>query len=236
MGFGERFARFVTTLKLDVELPEGFEVLDPYRDEEVRRVVREFCGRYYAGHHPRIGVWGINPGRFGAGVTGLSFTDPVSLRDQLGMATSIEGRRELSAEFIGMVIDAYGGPQRWYHDVFLSALSPLGFVRDGVNINFYDDRALERNIVPFVLDGQRAMIEAGVSKSGCVILGSGKLKSFVERYVQPMIGYDEVHYLDHPRFIMQYRRKQVTSYVERYVTTIRGIVEKTFLHERASAS
>ena len=143
-------------------MPEGFSVMNPYEHADVRRVVTTFCERYYGGSRQRLPVWGINPGRFGAGLTGLSFTDPNALRQDLGIESAIVGRREPSAEFIYTMIDAYGGPASYYHDVYMSALSPLGFLRGGVNINFYDDAGFMREIVPFVIDCVRVQTSYGL--------------------------------------------------------------------------
>jgi hypothetical protein len=211
------------TVKLDVELPHGFEVLDPYRDPEVQRVVRAFCERYYVGTQLRLPMWGINPGRFGGGVTGLSFTDPVSLSGQLGIESSITGRREISAEFIGMVIEAYGGPHTFYNDVYLGALSPLGFVRDGVNINFYDNATLAQNIAPFIKRCLQVQMDAGLVRDRAILLGTGALQKYAHRWLGDVFGSMKVTALDHPRFIMQYRRKRVGEYVERYVEAIRSV-------------
>ena len=219
--FGSRAASFLTSLQFDVPLPEGFAVLDPYRDKAVVDVVQQFCARYYTGNHLRLPIWGINPGRFGAGVTGLSFTDPHALRHDLELDTSIQGRREPSADFIYRVISAYGGATTFYHDVYMSALSPLGFIKDGVNINFYDDAVLTRDIVPFVVDCMRRQTSMGLRDDVCIVLGTGKLKTFMERHIRPQMPYTTVHYLEHPRFIMQYRRRFIDDYVRAYVDVIR---------------
>jgi len=224
--FGSRVASFLTSLRFDVPLPGGFAVLDPYRDGAVVDVVHQFCARYYTGNHLRLPIWGINPGRFGAGVTGLSFTDPYALRHDLGLVTSIDGRREPSADYVYRVIGAYGGPTAFYHDVYMSALSPLGFIKDGVNINFYDDPTLMRDIVPFVVDCMRRQTAMGLRDDVCIVLGSGKLKAFMERYIRPVIPYATIHYLEHPRFIMQYRRTTMQDYLDRYVGVIRSGVEQ----------
>lgn len=221
--FGDRVAAFLTSLRFDVPLPDGFAVMDPYRNADVVDVVQQFCRRYYTGDHLRLPVWGINPGRFGAGVTGLSFTDPYALRHDLDLATTIEGRREPSAEFVYKVVQAYGGPQAYYHDVYMSALSPLGFTKGGVNINFYDHPGLQRDIVPFVVDCMRRQTEMGLRADVCVVLGTGKLKTFMETHIRPVLGYAEVAYLEHPRYVIQYRRRFMDDYVRTYVDTIRRL-------------
>lgn len=155
-------------------------------------------------------------------MTGLSFTDPHALTHQLGLQSTLAGRREPSAEFISSVIDAYGGAKAFYRDIYMSALSPLGFVKDGKNINFYDDARLKADIVPFVLDSMRTMIQAGLRTDATVLLGSGALKLFFEKHIRPHIHFDTVVYLDHPRYVMQYRRRDMERYVQEYVRTIQN--------------
>ena len=220
MAFSNSIADFLTTLNLGVDLPAGYEVLDSCQDPEVRRVVRLFAETYYAGEQQRTAIWGINPGRFGAGVTGLAFTDPYALTTMLGIDTTIAGRRELSAEFVWMVIEAYGGAQRFFADFFMSALSPLGFVRGGKNINFYDDTDFLLAIEPQILAWVHEQTAAGLRADRCIVLGTGKLRHVMEHQLRPHLDYGHGDYLEHPRFIMQYRRKRVGEYVDKYVETL----------------
>jgi len=224
-SFAQFVERFLTQVSISDHLPSGIEILQPYGNPEVRRVLHEMCVRYYSSSSRRIGVWGINPGRFGAGLTGLSFTDPWAVHHDLGITTTLSGRREMSAEFISMVIAAYGGPTSFYHDVYMSALSPLGFIRDGVNINFYDDPALEKLMTPNIIRWMNDVFEHRVRRDVTILLGSGKLRTFMERSVREAAGVSEVVYLDHPRYIMQYRRRDVVRYVQLYVDTIRQAVD-----------
>jgi hypothetical protein len=105
----------------------------------------------------------------------------------------------------------------------MNAISPLGFVKNGVNINFYDDPALKKAIIPFALQSIAAVHAAGVRSDVCVVLGTGSLKTFVEREIRPEVGWDHVAYLEHPRYVMQYRRKDVPVFIEKYVRTIREL-------------
>lgn len=222
--FGRFVERFLSTVTVDVRLPPGIEVLRPYSDAEVLRVLGIMCRQYYGGTHQRVGVWGINPGRFGAGITGLSFTDPWAVEHDLGITTKLTGRRELSAEFVSRVIEAYGGPKPFYHDVYMSALCPLGFVRNGVNINFYDDADLARRIRPKIIEWMNLTFDAGVRRDVTIVLGAGKLRGYMERFVKDDVRLGQVIYLDHPRYIMQYRRRDVNEYVKLYVETLRSAV------------
>lgn len=225
--FGSSVATYLTSLQFTGSIPQDFEVLNPYVYPEVRRVVTTVCHRFYVDSRPRIGIWGINPGRLGAGLTGLSFTDPVSLQHVLGVTSTIVGRSEPSAQFITDVIQSYGGPEAFYRDVYMSALSPLGFLRDGKNVNFYDDPVFAANIVPWI-DEQVAIQETfGLQRGNAIVLGKGKLQAYVERNIRQRRGWEQVTYLEHPRFIAQYRRKSWNEYVTLYVTAIRNLVHSS---------
>lgn len=222
-SFGSHVEDFLTSVVIREVLPKDFHVLRPYTNPEVQRIVHNMCKKYYTGVQQRIAVWGINPGRFGAGVTGLSFTDPYAVKHSLGIATTLEGRRELSAEFIQDVIEAYGGPGDFYRSLFLTALCPLGFVKNGVNINFYDDVDLQRRLTPSIFHWIQQQIAFGVRTDNTVVLGTGKLRTFFEKHIRTQCGFQNVAYLEHPRYIMQYRRKERDAFVALYVDTFRSL-------------
>ena len=87
---------------------------------------------------------GINPGRFGAGITGVNFTAPRQLKENCGIDHPWGNSSELSAEFIYEMIAAFGGPAKFYADYFIGAVSPLGYMKDRKNINYYDDKKLQQ--------------------------------------------------------------------------------------------
>src|SRR5205085_2097693 len=139
--FAERAYRFYCALAAP-RVPRGVQVMNPYADGRVRRFVHVFLDKYFGDTRERVLVMGINPGRFGAGVTGVTFTDPVALNDFCGIPNHLPRKRELSSVFVYDVIAAMGGPDAFFRDFFLTAVCPLGFTRDGRNMNYYDDRKL----------------------------------------------------------------------------------------------
>src|SRR5687767_6226571 len=73
---------FLFNLDFPVELPPGIEVMHPFLDAETARIVEVFYNKYYGDDNPRYCIIGINPGRFGGGVTGIPFTDPIRLEKE----------------------------------------------------------------------------------------------------------------------------------------------------------
>lgn len=190
--------------------------MNPYTEPRVRGYLRAFLGKYFSDNRERLLILGINPGRFGAGVTGVTFTDPVVLADECGIQNHLPRRRELSSVFIYAVINQLGGPEAFNSRFFLSAVSPLGFTRAAINLNYYDDPKLERAVTPFIVSSIEQHIAVGGRRDHVVVLGRGKNAKFLERLNEQHGWFDSVHSLDHPRFIMQYRRKHLVPYLASY--------------------
>ena len=190
--------------------------MNPYAEPAVRGYVRAFLGKYFADNRERVLVLGINPGRFGAGVTGVTFADPVALADYCGIPNDLARRRELSSVFVYTIVNALGGPEDFHSRFFLSAVCPLGFTRKGVNLNYYDDRKLERAVTPFIVSSIEQHIAMGGRRDHVVVLGRGENSRFLTRLNDQHGWFESIHSLDHPRFIMQYRRKKLDAYVEKY--------------------
>jgi hypothetical protein len=196
--------------------------MNPYVDARIQRYVRSFLDRYFPDNRDRTLILGINPGRFGAGITGVTFTDPVALADECGIPNDLPRKRELSSIFIYSVINHLGGPEAFFSRFFLSAVCPLGFTRRGINLNYYDDRKLERAVTPLISSSVEAQIALGCGRDRLIVLGSGQNAQFLKRLNDEHQWFRSVHALDHPRFILQYRRKQVDSYIRKYEDVLRA--------------
>jgi hypothetical protein len=219
--FGARVYRFYRTLESPA-VPAGIDVMTPYRAAHVRRHVRQFLRRYFDDNDPRVLVFGINPGRFGAGITGVTFTDPVALADVCGIANDLPRRRELSSVFVYRFIERFGGVRAFYRRFFLTAASPLGFTRKGRNLNYYDDPRLTRAVTPFIIRSIERQIALGGRRDHAIVLGTGANMRFISRLNADHGFFQEIHALEHPRPIMQYRRRQLEYYLSRYVEVFRA--------------
>ncbi len=190
--------------------------MNPYVDAHIQRYLRAFLDKYFSDNRQRTLVLGINPGRFGAGITGVTFTDPVALADECGIPNDLPRKRELSSIFIYSVINHLGGPEAFFRRFFLSAVCPLGFTRRGINLNYYDDRKLERAVTLLIASSIEAQIALGCRRDRVIVLGRGQNAKFLKRLNDEHRWFASVHALDHPRFILQYRRRQVDSYIRNY--------------------
>lgn len=217
----DRIIRFYQSLSLNVRLPKGVNVMNPYQDDATMRVCKLFYKKFYNDDEPRTVMLGINPGRFGSGTTGISFTDPMRLERDCGIVNTMPKKPELSSDFIYRMIGAFGGPAVFYKQYFISAVSPLGFTLAGKNINYYDDRKLMNSVRPFAVDSINKVVNLGMSKEKCYCIGEGKNFNFLTELNQEYAWFKEVIPLPHPRFIMQYRRKQLDAHIRQYIELLR---------------
>ena len=214
MTFSERTLKFYKSLHIDALLPDNIEVLNPYKDKEVIESCKSFYDKYYNDSEGRRIILGINPGRFGAGVTGIPFTDPLRLERECGIANTFKKRSELSSEFIYMLIDQMGGPDHFYKHYFIGAVSPLGFIKDNKNFNYYDSIELMRALKPFIIHNLVEQIGLGINSRKCYCLGQGKNFEYLQMINQELGLFDKIIPIPHPRWVMQYKRKDLKKILQ----------------------
>lgn len=217
MLVSEHILQFYQSLKLEVKLPDGIEVINPYEDEQVIKVCKLFYTKYYGDTNGRRLILGINPGRFGAGVTGIPFTDPIKLEQDCHISNGFAKRAELSSEFIYSLINEMGGPKHFYSHYFIGAVSPLGFIKDGKNFNYYDSKELLMILKPFIVKSLIKQIGCGVNSKKCYCLGQGKNYEFLSMINAQLKIFNQIVPLPHPRWVMQYKRKMKDQIIENTV-------------------
>ena len=195
------------------------ELINPYESPAARGVVREFYNKFYNDNNKRIFVFGINPGRFGGGLTGISFTDPVALREHCGIENALGERKELSSKFIYMVTNEFGGTKKFFSRVFLTALCPFAIIKNGKNYNYYDEKPLAQKLKPEIINTIKSQIKFGARRDFVVLLGKKNANYFSE-INNEFKFFDNVIVLEHPRYIMQYRLKKKDFYIKKYIDAI----------------
>jgi hypothetical protein len=215
--FADRALRFYKTLGRPI-IPGGTGVsaLYPHDSRQVLRYTQRFLDMYFRDTKIRVFVFGINPGRFGSGATGVTFTDPINLTNVCHIDNTLEQRQELSSQFIYKVIELWGGPLAFYQRFFLTAVSPVGFRRNGVNYNYYDDAQLLASLRPFILTTLRRQLDLGARRDVAIVLGTGKNYRFMVSLNEEYHLFDKVYAVEHPRYIMQYRRRELAKYLRKY--------------------
>jgi hypothetical protein len=216
MTLADRILSFQKNLKLNIKLPKGVLAMNPYQDEIAFSICKKFYEKFYNDQGTRTMILGINPGRHGGGITGVPFTDPLKLTE-LGIANEFQKKRELSADFIYQMINAFGGTEKFYQTFYISAISPLGFTKDEKNLNYYDVKGLPELLDKFIVDCMNNQLSWGINKKICFCLGEGENFKFLKKLNTKHSFFDKIISLPHPRFIMQYRRKRVNEFIDLYL-------------------
>lgn len=225
----EKIIDFNVSLEFNGTLPEGIGIMNPFKEnDQIIPLSSTFYRKYYNDCDKRHLILGINPGRFGAGVTGIPFTDTKRLREKCGIPYTGKETHEPSSVFVYEVIEAYGGPEKFYHDLYIHSIFPLGFVIiDDLgkmkNYNYYDSKALTEAIYDFSVENIRKQIALGCETDICFCFGTGKNEKFLRSLNKEYGFFKKIIALEHPRFIMQYQTKNRALYIEKYLAAFNSI-------------
>lgn len=219
MNFSDKAIKYFTKLKTTDNINTGIDIINPYESNAVKRVVKEFFNKFYNDNNKRIFIIGINPGRFGGGVTGISFTDPIALKEHCGINNNLGNIKELSSKFIYQMITAYGGTDKFYSKVFITALYPLALIKDGKNFNYYDDKSVAVILRNEIIKNLKTQISFGANNEMAIILGKKNADYFLS-INKEFDFFRRIVVLEHPRYIMQYKSKQINAYIEKYLELI----------------
>lgn len=221
MTFGEKVLTFYENLNISPEdIPDNIEIMVPMKNAQVRVYNNIFYRKFYNDQDKRIFLIGINPGRFGGGITGIPFTDPINLEKVLKIKNDFPKRHEVSSRFIYEVVKAMGGPEMFFRKCYLTAVSPLGFVLENKNINYYDIEELAKKYEEQFASWLRQQISFGANTNVAFSLGRGKNFKFLKNLNTKHNLFRHILALPHPRWVMQYRYTNKAQFVNLYVKQI----------------
>lgn len=210
-------------------LPKGIRMMNPFKeDPRVMQTVEAFYHKYYSRNTSRHLVLGINPGRFGSGLTGIPFTDPKRLEFECHIPYSGKITHEPSSVFIYEMIHAYGGLETFYNDIYINSVCPLGFTSIDANgkeknYNYYDSPELIGATEDFITWNIQEQIKLGVDTHTCFCFGTGKNEKFLRKLNDEHQFFKNIIALEHPRFIMQYKSRSKQFYIDKYVEAFRSV-------------
>ncbi|ALL07344.1 hypothetical protein AQ505_18735 [Pedobacter sp. PACM 27299] len=221
--FAARIIAFNKSLTYKGTLPEGIRIMNPFQESPLALAASsEFYQKYYHDSQPRHLILGINPGRFGSGQTGISFTDPKRLVANCHIDFPGPMTHEPSSAYIYEMIAAFGGEEQFYQQFYIHSICPLGFTKIGengkeTNYNYYDSPALLKSVYPFIVENIRKQIEMGFETEVCFCFGTGKNEAFFRKVNEAHQFFKKIVALEHPRYIMQYKSKEKALYIDKYL-------------------
>ncbi len=223
--FAQKVISFNQSLKYTGKLPQYFNVLNPYLDNpETMIVMQQFYNKYYNDKKRRKLILGINPSRHGAGVTGVPFTDTKRLESICGIKMHSAHTHEISSVFMYDMINAYGGPESFYHNFYINSPFPLAIIRkdnkeNWLNANYYDDPDLFLMVKNFMIASLKNHISVGLDISEVFVLGK-KNADYITRLNQEAKLFNRLTVLEHPRYIQQYKSKDKQLYIDKYILAL----------------
>jgi len=182
-----------------------------------------FYHKYYNDNDARHLILGINPGRFGGGITGIPFTDPKRLVSECHIAYDGKPAHEPSSVFVYEMINAFGGPEAFYKKFYINSLFPLGFTKVEANgkeknYNYYDSKELLSTVTDAIIDNINKQVALGISTDVCFCFGTGKNENILRRLNNEHGFFKKIVALEHPRFIMQYKAMSKQFYIDKYLS------------------
>ena len=224
-----RIIAFNESLKFTAPLPEGIRAMNPFRENpNALEASSRFYKKYYNDTNTRHMVLGINPGRFGAGLTGVPFTDPKRFQGLMGDAVyDGPSAHEPSSVFVYEMIEQYGGVESFYGAYYINSICPLGFTslkENGkeVNYNYYDNRELTEAARPFMIECLKKQLEFNIARDVCFCLGTGKNAAFITALNGEYGFFERIVPLEHPRYVIQYKSKRKQEYIGKYLAAFRS--------------
>ncbi|WP_419698208.1 uracil-DNA glycosylase family protein [Mucilaginibacter sp. NFX135] len=221
--FADRIIAFNQQLEFTGALPPGISIMNPFKESgPAMEVSTRFYRKYYSDAHPRHLILGINPGRFGSGMTGVSFTDPKRMIAQCQIPFPGPMTHEPSSEYVYDMINAFGGIPEFYQQFYIHSVCPLGFTITGsnrkeTNYNYYDTPVLQKVAYPFIIENIQKQIDIGFETDVCFCFGAGKNEAFLRKLNDEKQFFKQIIALEHPRYIMQYKSRSKQDYIDKYI-------------------
>lgn len=223
--FADRVIKFNSELDFSGVLPRGIQVMNPFmEDRQILTVTETFYKKFYNDNNIRKLILGINPGRFGAGTTGIPFTDTKRLKDKCNINIDSVSTHEPSSVFVYEFIEKYGGVRKFYNNYYINAICPLGFIKKNnrdnwINCNYYDYEELFACLQSFIISSLKKQISFGVDSRTCFVLGK-KNAQYLKRINDKESFFDKIFVFEHPRYIVQYKWKYKEKYFAEYLKSL----------------
>ncbi len=224
MTFAKQILDFYFSLPKELPLPNGVETIYPYDNPETRDVMQRYFQKYYDDTRPRTYLIGINPGRLGSGITGIGFTDAYHLEEYCDIPNSFDKKAELSASFMFEVMAAYGGVEAFTKEFFFTTVMPLGLLKNGKNYNYYDDKETQESLEPFITETLLKQMSFPQAKPRIICIGMGKNLKYLQTFNQKHNCFESIDVVPHPRWVMQYRRKEKQKYIDVYLDALKKAI------------
>ena len=214
--------------KVDIKLPSGFKLINPYNGlnkEKINDIANRFYNKFYNDNIPRRLIIGSSPARRGTALTGVPYEDIEHLQNITGVYLDKFYVNKSSSNFLYDVIEEFGGSDKFYSKFYMNFVCPLGIVRINfngkeVNCNYYENKKVQDILYSFIVESIKKQVEFGIDTSVVYCIGSGENYSFLTKLNNEYKWFNKIIPLEHPRFIMQYNSKKRPEYMKKYLDAL----------------
>ena len=177
----------------------------------------KFHKKYVEPNSPKIVICGINPGRNGAGLTGIPFIDFESLSKMIPDIK--ENDWEPSAKFFFSIIQEFG-IEAFYRNFHVTNISWFGFSRINKpkNVNYFDND-ISTEIATCLINKFVEEIEL-INPDYIIPLSKHVLYELESLKKKCRIRAEIGTRLNHPSWVTTYRSNDLTSGRQKYVDTL----------------
>src|ERR1700744_2059997 len=193
-------------------LPENKVIYNPFTDlVQPPHIATRFYEKYFNDAHPRCALFGINPFKWGAGLTGIPFTDAKRLQSECHIAYEGKASQENSSQFIYEMIHAFGGVEEFYRRFYCCWLYPFGFLDPSdpkdKGVSYYASKDLTAIATPLIIENIRRQIAIGVRTDLCFVNGAGENDKALRHLNDQYHFFEQIVTLEHPGYIVRYHNR-----------------------------
>ena len=174
----------------------------------------KYYERFYLTNFPKIVLCGINPGRLGAGKTGIPFMDFNSLSKIFPGINRNDSER--SANFIFKIIENFGF-DIFFKNFYITNFSFFGFIKGNNNLNYFK---LPQEAIDIIFD--YFVYEMEIIKPKYIISLSMDVFDSINS-IKNLQNINKTFRLAHPYYCSFISREK--KYLYEYLTTLKNILQ-----------
>ena len=208
MIYEELKNKYIDSGKIELLLKDSnISVLDGFLDNW--ETITKFNKSYYDRNLPKTVICGINPGKNGAGKTGIPFLDFTSLSKMIDSVDRQDTER--SSQFFYDIVQEIG-VKEFYKSFYVTNISWVGYISGNKNVNYYD---LPLAAKEFVYDMFKYEMQL-VNPSTIISLSGAVKETVLELFPRDEIDTDPQ--LPHPNYCAF--PKNIENSKERYMSLL----------------
>jgi len=101
---------------------------------------------------------------------------------------------------------------------------PLGLLKNNKNYNCYDDLQTQSDLEPLKEETLLKQMSFPQAKPNIICVGQGKNFKYLKAFNNKHECFESIEVVPHPRWVMQYRRKDKQQYIDTYLEVFERVL------------